>query len=97
MVTEYSQALVGTQPRTRAGFGATVVHGLRRVGQMLCGLRGHDEVRHYERDRFALACTSCGHVSAGWSVSEQKPQLRYAGDPRRHQLHPRPVSVRRVA
>jgi hypothetical protein len=96
MVTDYPQVLVGTQPRTRAGIGASVVRGLRRVGQMLCGLRGHDNVRHYERDRFALECTSCGHVSQGWTVSETKPQLRYAGDPGRHQLRSR-AQVRRVA
>jgi hypothetical protein len=95
MVTGYSHVLVGTQPRVRAGVGATIVRGLRRVGQMLCGLRGHDLVRHYERDRVALACASCGHVSPGWTVSGTAPQLRYAGDPHRHQLQSR--SVRRVA
>jgi hypothetical protein len=46
--------------------------------------------------RFALECTSCGHVSQGWTVSETKPQLRYAGDPGRHQLRSR-AQVRRVA
>ena len=89
MVTGYSQVLVGTQPRARAGVGALVMRGLRRVGQGLCGLRGHDVVYHYERDRVALECTSCGHVSHGWTVSGPTPQLRYAGDPHRHQLQPR--------
>jgi hypothetical protein len=95
MVTDYPQMLVGTQPRTRLGVGGHVVRGLRRVGQMLCGLRGHDVVRHYERDRVALQCASCGHVSPGWTVSGSTPQLRYAGDPHRHQL--RPKGFRRVA
>ena len=96
MVTDYSHVLVGAQPRAHAGVGATVIGGLRRVGQMLCGIRGHDVVRRYERDRVALECASCGHVSPGWTVSGAKPQLRYAGDPGRHQLRPR-ASVRRVA
>lgn len=88
MVTGYSHVLVGSQPRARLSARALFVGGLRRVGQALCGLRGHDLVRHYERERVALACASCGHVSPGWTVSENKPQLRYAGDPRRHQLRP---------
>jgi hypothetical protein len=88
MVTDYPQVLVEARPRTRPVVGVTVRRALRRIGQALCGLRGHDLMRHYERDRFALECTSCGHVSAGWQVSGPGPQLRYAGDPRRHQLEP---------
>lgn len=95
MVTDYPQVLVQTQPHARLSVGRGVVRGLRRVGQVLCGIRGHDVVRRYERDRVALECSSCGHVSPGWTVSEAKPQLRYAGDPRRHQLHV--TRVRRVA
>lgn len=95
MVTDYPHVLVGTHPRARVGFGRSVVSGLRRVGQLLCGIRGHDVVRHYERDRVALECASCGHVSPGWTVSETKPQLRYAGDPGRHQL--KTTTMRRVA
>jgi hypothetical protein len=94
MVTDYSQILVATQPRTRASFGQSVRRALRRIGQAFCGLRGHENVLHYERDRFALECSSCGHVSPGWDVKGPQPQLRYAGDPGRHQLRPRP---RRVA
>lgn len=95
MVSEYSQVLVGTQQRARAGVGATIGSGLRRVGQLICGLTGHDLVKRYERNRVALECASCGHVSPGWTVSGATPQLRYAGDPRRHQLRSR--AVRRVA
>ena len=96
MVTDYPQVLVQTQPRARVSVGRGVVRGLRRVGQLLCGIRGHDVVRHYERNRVALECSSCGHVSPGWTVSDAKPQLRYAGDPRRHQLQ-QVTRVRRVA
>jgi hypothetical protein len=96
MVTGYSHVLVGTEPRARMGVRTLFLSGVRRVGQALCGLKGHDLIRHYERERVALACASCGHVSPGWTVAEAKPQLRYAGDPRRHQLQ-RPQAVRRVA
>jgi hypothetical protein len=97
MVTDYPQVLVGSQTRARAGIGATLTGGLRWVGQALCGIRGHDVVRHYERNRVALECTSCGHVSPGWTVSAPMPHVRYAGDPLRHQLPPRAVRARRIA
>jgi hypothetical protein len=93
MVTDYS-VLVATQPRVRAGLRLTTLRALKRIGQALCGLRGHENVLHYERNRFALECSSCGHVSPGWEVSGPQPQRRYAGDPGRHQLRPR---ISRVA
>jgi len=94
MVTDYSQVLVATQPRVRTGVRLSAQIALRRIGQALCGIRGHENVLHYERNRFALECSSCGHVSPGWQVDGPAPHLRYAGDPVRHQLRPRP---RRVA
>ena len=41
------------------------VHSLQ---QLMCGLRGHDEVLWFERRRLALKCLSCGHESAGWTL-----------------------------
>jgi hypothetical protein len=65
---------------------------------MICGLSGHDFVRHYEQNRASLRCASCGHVSPGWELTAPLPQLRYTGDPERHQLQPRARVVnRRVA
>jgi hypothetical protein len=93
MVTNYADVLVAARPRTKLGVLGALRLLLRRLGQAICGLRGHDLVRHYSRDRVALQCTSCGHVSPGWTVGGATPQLRYAGDPRRHQL----PQVRRVA
>ena len=68
-----------------------------RVGQFICGLSGHDRVRKYEQNRVALVCASCGHVSPGWELTAPMPQVRYAGDPQRHQLRPASprVTVRR--
>jgi hypothetical protein len=103
MVTGYPQVLVAPQSLTgahdaqapRVGF---VTRTFRRIGQMLCGLSGHDLVRHYEQNRVSLQCASCGHVSPGWELTAPLPQLRYSGDPARHQLHPRArVVTRRVA
>lgn len=108
MVTGYPQVLVAPQPATSARQTLTRQAGMvtrlfRRLGQMLCGLSGHDLVRHYEQNRVSLACASCGHVSPGWELTAPLPQLRYAGDPERHQLHPRTttrpraMATRRVA
>ena len=97
MVTDYPQVLVGTQPRTRAGIGASVVRSLRRVGQMLCGLRGHDSVLHFEGKRVMMRCTSCGHDSPGWEVSGRAPRQKFEGDSRRHVLVPQRLVLRKTA
>jgi hypothetical protein len=107
MVTGYPQLLVGPhtttiaeeigrEVRQRQG---VVGRAFRRIGQFICGLSGHDRVRHYEQNRVSLVCASCGHVSPGWELTAPLPQVRYAGDPKRHQLHPAPARVvrRRVA
>jgi hypothetical protein len=99
MVTGYSQVLVAPQTTTTAREARRPRVGvLRRLGQMICGLSGHDFVRHYEQNRASLRCASCGHVSPGWELTAPLPQLRYTGDPERHQLQPRARVVnRRVA
>jgi hypothetical protein len=38
---------------------------------MICGLRGHDEVLHFERHRLSLRCLSCGHETTGWSLESE--------------------------
>jgi hypothetical protein len=106
MVTGYPQVLVAPHAATdahdaripRVGFVTRIV---RRLGQMICALSGHDYVRHYEQNRASLCCASCGHVSPGWELTAPLPQLRYSGDPERHVLHPSRARVishsRRVA
>ena len=92
-----SDTTIGTaRPTARPGFVALT---FRRMGQFICGLSGHDRVRKYEQNRVALVCASCGHVSPGWELTAPMPQVRYAGDPQRHQLRPTPARVtrRRVA
>jgi len=114
MVTGYPQLLVATpqstahttasdttfstaRPTVRPGFVALT---FRKIGQFICGLSGHDRVRKYEQNRVALVCASCGHSSPGWELTAPMPQMRFAGDPQRHQLRPAPparVARRRVA
>jgi hypothetical protein len=44
---------------------------LDQLRQLLCGLRGHDEVLHREPDRLALRCLVCGHQTRGWSLGPE--------------------------
>src|SRR5271154_309226 len=69
------------------------------VRQSLCGLTGHDTLMHYEQDRIALQCASCGHETPGWILTEAPPTVTVRGDARRHALvrHPHLVSARRIA
>jgi hypothetical protein len=112
MVTGYPQLLVASPTTAHATASDTaistaraearpgvVARTIRRIGQFICGLSGHDRVRKYEQNRVALVCASCGHVSPGWELTAPMPQMRFAGDPKRHQLRQAPARVtgRRVA
>jgi hypothetical protein len=72
-------------------------HMLSRMRQLLCGLRGHDTLLHFEQERMSLRCVSCGHETPGWKLNEAPPTVTVRGDARRHVLRPRFVSTRRVA
>ena len=103
MVTNYPQVLVTSDRNVRTADARITVAGLvesaiRRVGQVACGVRGHEMLWHYERDRVMLECGRCGHASKGWDVSgTPAPTLRYAGDARRHELPPLTAAPRRTA
>jgi hypothetical protein len=83
MVTNYPQHLTAVHP---VGAGALVSRAATRLGQLLCGLRGHETVRHFEGKRVMMRCTSCGHDTPGWDTGERAPRHRYDGDARRHLL-----------
>ena len=84
MVTNYPQQLAGIRPLSMGG--AWVSRTVTRLSQLLCGARGHDAVLHFEGKRVMMRCTSCGHDTPGWEISEQAPRRRYEGDARRHLL-----------
>ena len=101
MVTNYPQVLI-TSERAAGTDSRVTVAGLmesavRRVGQFACGMRGHEMLWHYERERVMLECGRCGHSSKGWDCGGASPQLRYAGDARRHELKPLKITPRRIA
>jgi len=101
MVTNYPQVLVttdgNTRRETRFSLSGLMELAMKRVGQIACGVRGHEMLWHYERDRVNLECGRCGHASKGWDVKGASPQLRYAGDARRHELKPLKITPRRIA
>lgn len=84
MVTNYPQQLTATGGL--AGGATLVARTFTRLGQLLCGLRGHDAVLHFEGKRVMMRCTSCGHDTPGWEISERGPRQRFEGDARRHLL-----------
>lgn len=98
MVTNYPQRLTATsseitgQPTT-----GLLNRAIGRFGQVLCGLRGHDSVLHYEGNRVMMRCTSCGHDSPGWEISGRGPRRRFEGDARRHLLRPERLVLRKSA
>jgi len=98
MVTNYPQRLTATTTT----IGETPAENLMnravsRVSQLLCGLRGHDSVLHFEGKRVMMRCTSCGHDSPGWEVSGRAPRQRFEGDSRRHRLTPQRLVLRKTA
>jgi hypothetical protein len=97
MVTNYPQRLTATTGmNTQTGEGLAT-RALARFGQVLCGLRGHDSVLHFEGKRVNMRCTSCGHETPGWEVSGRGPRQRYEGDARRHVLAPQRLVLRKTA
>jgi hypothetical protein len=70
-----------------------------RSRAFLCGLRGHDNLMHFEKERVFLECVSCGHESPGWALTGAPPKIVLRGDARRHALiRPRLVGAeRRIA
>ena len=98
MVTNYPQRLTATTTMEGAqAAGSAMNRAIVRVSQLLCGLRGHDSVLHFEGKRVMMRCTSCGHDSPGWEVSGRAPRQRYEGDARRHVLAPRRLVLRKTA
>ena len=98
MVTNYPQRLTATTTMDGAQAAGSVVNrAISRMGQLLCGLRGHDSVLHFEGKRVMMRCTSCGHDSPGWEVSGRAPRQRFEGDARRHVLAPQRLVLRKTA
>ena len=88
MVTNYPQQLTNTAEVPYALNDNIIVRAVARVGELVCGLRGHDGVLHFEGKRVMMRCTSCGHETPGWDVNGRAPRKRFEGDAQRHALKP---------
>jgi hypothetical protein len=88
MVTNYPQRLTATaEINGQSTIVESVINrAMGRLGQLLCGVRGHDSVLHFEGNRVMMRCTSCGHDSPGWEITGRAPRRRFEGDARRHLL-----------
>ena len=93
MVTNYPQQLTAIAHETNGG--ALVARTVTRLGQLLCGLRGHESVMHFEGKRLMMRCTSCGHDTPGVEIGERAPRRRFDGDARRHRMTAAPRLVLR--
>ena len=97
MVTNYPQQLTADATLTPDTTTSVVTRTLARLGQLVCGLRGHDSVLHFEGNRVNMRCTSCGHDTPGWEISGRGPRRRYEGDARRHLLATKKLVLRKSA
>ena len=105
MVTNYPQQLTAAADVAPAGSDrvahdhsdGVVARAMGRLGQLYCGLRGHDSVLHFEGSRVNMRCTSCGHDTPGWEISGRGPRQRYEGDARRHRLVRERLVLRKTA
>src|SRR5215831_18315310 len=99
MVTNYPRQLTATTATDVDAQGGETftTRAVSRIGQLLCGLRGHDSVLHFEGNRVMMRCTSCGHDSPGWEISGRAPRQRFEGDRRRHVLVPQRLVLRKTA
>lgn len=86
MVTNYPQQLATAAEVTYERTSNIFARSMALFGQMMCGLRGHDSVLHFEGKRVMMRCTSCGHDTPGWEISGRAPRKRFDGDARRHLL-----------
>ncbi len=97
MVTNYPQRLTAATEAGNDVSEGLVTRVMGRLGQLLCGLRGHDSVLHFQGNRVMMRCTSCGHDTPGWEISGRGPRRRFEGDARRHLVAPQRLVLRKSA
>jgi hypothetical protein len=54
---------------------------LDRLGHLICGLQGHDEIIQFDGTRMFLRCVNCGHETPGWDIGRRpsdRPDRRTA-------------------
>ena len=105
MVTHYpgrlgsTEAAEATEASRQVGAGTRALEWMR---QAYCGLHGHDNMLHFERDRLLLQCVSCGHQTHGWDLNQARPAVAARAEVREDArvkpvLRPHLVGERRIA
>jgi hypothetical protein len=97
MVTNYPQQMTAASVAPSASVAGVLARAISRVGRVLCSMRGHDAVLHFEGNRVMMRCTSCGHDTPGWEISGHAPRRRYEGDARRHLIVKQHLVLRKSA
>jgi hypothetical protein len=97
MVTNYPQQLTAGAEVAHGEDDNVVTRAVSRLSQLVCGLRGHDSVLHFEGNRVNMRCTSCGYDTPGWEITGRGPRRRYEGDARRHLLATQRLVLRKTA
>ena len=54
----------------------------QQLRQLMCGLHGHDSLKHFEQGRISLLCSSCGHETPGWDLKKSSGPHSTAVDTR---------------
>ena len=101
MVTNYPHPMTahdGLRTAAATEQSSGFMRVMMMVRQALCGVRGHDTLLHFEDERMALRCVSCGHETPGWELNEVPPTVTVRGDARRHAIvRPQLIGARRIA
>ena len=97
MVTNYPRRLTATALENDQAGEPIVARAMTRLGQLLCGIRGHEAILHFEGKRVMMRCTSCGHDTPGWNIGDRAPRRRFEGDARRHMLTSPRLVLRKTA
>jgi len=70
---------------------------LERLGQIVCGIHGHDNLIQFEQYRMFLKCASCGHESPGWKLPDRRPVVKAVAAGTREPANAMFDDVKRVA
>jgi len=101
MVTNYPHPMTaqdGLRDTARGEQPGGFMRAMVMLRQAFCGVRGHDTLLHFEDERMALRCVSCGHETPGWELNEVPPTVTVRGDARRHAIvRPQLIGARRIA
>ena len=69
-MTRILQFPLATSPVRGRGWASRM---LIRIDRLLCGLRGHEMVMHFEPQRLSLHCLWCGTDTCGWTLDQRPP------------------------